>query len=466
MLHIMLHNNDRINLMATPLNPSELKQSAINIKTRFVAISWRDLAISFGPIALLVVVAIWLAIWLIHPAPPNAITMITGPEHSNFWNTAEKYKKILARNGINLKIVTSEGSLDNLKKLNDPNSGIDVGFVQGGVAGDLPIDQLVSLGSISYVPVSVFYRGRERINRLSELEGKRVAIGMQGSGSRVLALTLLKANGIEAGGKTELLDMGGDEAAQALTDSKIDAAFLMGDSASPPTMGKLLHTPGIRLLDFAQAGAYARRFSYLNELNIPKGVFDLGQNIPSRDIRLIAPTAELIAREDLHPALSDLLIDAAKEVHSGPNVLQRAGEFPAPLAHEFRISDDATRYYKSGKGFFYRTLPFWLASLVDRTLVVLLPIILLLIPGFKLVPLLYGWRIKSRIYRWYGILIALERAAVVDTDTPEQQAQLLKRLDHIEESVNRMKMPLAFADQFYVLREHIGFVRNRLLSRS
>jgi hypothetical protein len=147
-------------------------------------------------------------------------------------------------------------------------------------------------------------------------------------------------------------------------------------------------------------------------------------------------------------------------------VLQRAGEFPAPLAHEFRISDDATRYYKSGKGFFYRTLPFWLARLVDRTLVVLLPIILLLIPGFKLVPLLYGWRIKSRIYRWYGILIALERAAVVDTDTPEQQAQLLKRLDHIEESVNRMKMPLAFADQFYVLREHIGFVRNRLLSRS
>ncbi|HWW04415.1 TAXI family TRAP transporter solute-binding subunit [Collimonas sp.] len=450
--------------MVTPINPSELKQSAINIKTRFVAISWRDLAISFGPIALLAVVAIWLAIWFIHPAPPNTITMVTGPEHSNFWNTAEKYQKILAHNGIKLKIVTSEGSLDNLKKLNDPHSGIDVGFVQGGVAAELPIDHLVSLGSVSYVPVSVFYRGREMLNRLSELNGKRVSIGVPGSGSRVLALTLLKANGIEVGGKTELLDMAGDEAAQALTDGKIDAAFLMGDSASPPTMGKLLRTPGIHLLDFSQAAAYARRFSYLNQLNIPKGVFDLGKNIPSRDIRLIAPTAELIAREDLHPALSDLLIEAAKEVHSDANVLQRAGEFPAPLAHEFRISDDATRYYKSGKGFFYRTLPFWLASLVDRTLVVLLPIILLLIPGFKLVPMLYGWRIKSRIYRWYGILIALERAAI--THTEEEQEQLLKRLDHIEEAVNRMKMPLAFADQFYVLREHIGFVRSRLLNRS
>ncbi len=450
--------------MANPLKPSDLKQSAINIKTRFVAISWRDLAISFGPIALLAIVAIWLAIKFIHPAPPSTITISTGSENSSFWKIAEKYRTILARNGIKLKIVSSEGSLDNLKKLSDPHSGIDVGFVQGGVAGDLPIDGLVSLGSISYVPVSVFYRGHERLDRLSELRGKRVAIGVPGSGSRVLALTLLKANEIELGGSTELLDMGGDEAAQALTDGSIDAAFLMGDSASPPTMVKLLHTPGISLLDFSQAGAYARRFSYLNELKIPRGLFDLGKNIPSRDIRLIAPTAELIARDDLHPALSDMLIDAAKEVHSGANVLQHAGEFPAPLAHEFPISEDATRYYKSGKSFFYRSgLPFWLASLVDRTLVVLLPIILLLIPGFKLVPLLYGWRIKSRIYRWYGALITLERA--VATHTEEEQADLLQRLDRIEEGVNRMKMPLAFADQFYVLREHIGFVRTRLQSR-
>lgn len=446
--------------MAIQHTASEYKQSVKTIKARFVAISWRDLAISFGPIVLLGVIGIWLAIWLINPAPPKTLTITTGPEHSTFWNDAQKYRKILARNGIQLKIVTSEGSLDNLKKLNDPTSGVDIGFVQGGLGENMSTDSLMSLGSIAYVPVSVFYRGDKTINRLSELKGKRVAIGLQGSGSRVLALTLLKANGIVAGGKTELLDMGGDEAAKALTDGTIDAAFLMGDSAAPPTMGKLLRAPGIHLLDFAQADAYARRFTYLNELKIPKGVFDLGRNIPGHDIQLIAPTAELIARDGLHPALSDLLIDALKEVHSGANVLQRANEFPAPLVHEFRISDDATRYYKSGKGFFYRTLPFWLASLVDRTVVILLPLILLLIPAFRLVPMLYGWRIKSRIYRWYGSLIALERGTIAET--PEERAEMLRRIDQIEESVNRMKMPLAFADQFYVLREHIGFVRARL----
>ncbi|MGS0740223.1 TAXI family TRAP transporter solute-binding subunit, partial [Glaciimonas sp. GG7] len=291
------------------------QQSAQHIKAKFVAISWRDLAISFGPIVLLAGVAVWLAIWLINPAPPKTITIATGPEHSNFWNVAEKYQKILARNGVKLIIVRSEGSLDNLKKLNDPTSGVDLGFVQGGVASglsaDLSSDHLMSLGSIAYVPVSVFYRSKKILDRLSELRGKRVAIGPQGSGSRVLALTLLKANGIEPGGKTELLDLGGDEAASALTDGKIDAAFLMGDSAAPPTMGKLLRAPGIRLLDFAQASGYARRFSYLNELKIPKGVFDFGRNIPDHDIRLIAPTAELIAIDScsMNRALREAITD-------------------------------------------------------------------------------------------------------------------------------------------------------------
>jgi TRAP-type uncharacterized transport system substrate-binding protein len=452
---------------------SSLRRPSVSaMKARFVAISWRDLAVSFGPMILLIGVGIWLAIWLIRPAPPKTLTIATGPEHSIFWNTAEKYRAILARDGVTLKLVPTEGSLDNLHRLASDDATVDVGFVQGGIADGVDTDGLVSLGSVAYAPVSLFYRVGSRntnrepdagvLTRLSELAGKRIAIGTPGSGSRVLALTLLKANGIEPGkgSKTRLLDMGGDEAAQALVRGNIDAAFLMGDSAAPATMGKLLRTPGIRLLDFSQAGAYARRFAYLNELTLPAGVFDLGRNLPDHSIHLIAPTAELIARDDLHPALSDLLIEAAREVHGKANLLQKAGEFPAPLAHEYPISDDAARYYKSGKSFFYRTLPFWLASLVDRTMVILLPIILLLIPGAKLVPLLYGWRIRSRIYRWYGALIALERG--VTTHTAEEQEQMLTQLDEIESAVNRMKMPLAFADQFYVLREHIGFVRSRL----
>lgn len=439
------------------------RRRAGKIRARFVAISWRDAAVSFGPIVLVALIGIWLTVWLIRPAPPNTLTIITGPPNSNFWNTAQKYRQILARDGVTLRVLTSDGSLDNLNKLMDPKVDVDVGFVQGGLATEAAANTLVSLGSVSYVPVSVFYHTTAIVESLDDLRGKRVAVGVPGSGARVLALTLLKANGIVPGGSTTLLDMGGDEAAQALIGGKIDAAFLMGDSASPPTMGKLLRTPNIRLVNFTQSNAYTRRFSYLNEINIPMGVFDFGKNIPPQDIKLIAPTAELLARDDLHPALSDLLIEAAKEVHSKASVLQKAGEFPAPLAHEYRISDDATRYYKSGKSFVYRMLPFWLASLLDRTLVILLPIILLLIPGFRLVPLLYGWRIKSRIYKWYGALIALERGGQPESE--EESTQMLQQLDQIEESVNRLKMPLAFADQFYVLREHIVFVRNRLMPK-
>lgn len=451
---------------------SDYTPSAGKIRARFVAISWRDLAISVGPILLLILIGAWLLIWLIRPAPPSTITIAAGPKESNFWRVAQRYRDILARDGIKLNIVETGGSLDNLKRLADPAQDIDVGFVQGGLAGALSADalsSLVSLGSISYVPVSVYYRvappredGRPvpPLRQLSELAGKRIAIGGEGSGSSVLAATLLKANGVEPGGSTQLLNIGGDEAAQALTSGKIDAAFLMGDSVSMGTMGKLLRAPGIRLLDFSQADAYVRRFRYLNTLKMPMGVFDLARNLPARDTQLIAPTAELVARDDLHPALSDLLIAAAREVHGKANVMQKAGEFPAPLEHEYPISDDAARYYKSGKTFFYRTLPFWLASLLDRAVVIVLPVILLLIPGIRLVPMLYGWRVRSRIYRWYGELIALERG--LSRESPEAQAEILRRLDDIEAAVNRMKMPLAFADQFYVLREHIGFVRARL----
>jgi hypothetical protein len=176
---------------------------------------------------------------------------------------------------------------------------------------------------------------------------------------------------------------------------------------------------------------------------------------------MVAPTEELVARDSLHPALSDLLIEAAREVHGKPNVMQRAGEFPAPLAHDFPVSDDAARYYKSGKSFLYRFLPFWIASLADRLLVVVVPLVVVLIPALRLVPSLYAWRVKSRIYRWYGALIAIERGALSETSAEERQS-LIEKLDAIEESVNGLKMPLAYADQFYVLREHIGFVRDRL----
>jgi TRAP-type uncharacterized transport system substrate-binding protein len=441
--------DDRLSLMVAEL------------RARLVTISWRDLAMTLGPILLLSLVGIWIAIRFVRPAPPNSITITSGPDDSIFRNTAEKYRRILARNGITLQILPSKGSLENLQRLNDPSFHVDIGFVQGGMADNIKVERLVSLGSLFYEPLAVFYRSATSFDRLSQFSGKRLAVGAEGSGTRVLASTLLKANGIESGGRTALLNLSGEDAARALTEHKIDAAFLAGDSATPPVMRGLLQTPGIRIFNFLQAEAYTRRFRYLTRLELPMGTLDLGKNSPDRTLFLIAPTVELVARENLHPAISDLLIEAAREIHGGATLLQHAGEFPAPLEHEFRISDDAARYYKSGKGFLYRRLPFWVASLADRTFVVLVPIVVLLLPGLRLVPTLYHWRVRARIYRWYGALIRLEREALMNS-APEQPEQMLKRLDEIEKGVNTMKVPIAFADQFYVLREHIRFVRDRL----
>ncbi len=408
-------------------------------------------------------VAIAASLWFIHAAPPSTVTITSGPAGSIFQRNAERYQKILARSGIRLKILTSKGSLENLTRLNDPRFHVDIGFVQTGLAAGMNVDRLVSLGSIAYEPLLVFYRGGPAVSSVSDLKGRRIAVGPVGSGTRTLALEILKLNGITPGGTTQLLALDGRAAADALIEGRIDCAFLMGESASPAILRELLHSPGIDLMDFRQADAYTRRFDYLNKLVVPMGVIDFGKNIPAHDIHLIAPTVELVARAGLHPALSDLLIDAARQVNGRATVLQRRGEFPAPLGDEFRISSDALRYYKSGKSFLYSALPFWVASLVDRVLAVLVPIMVLLIPSFKILPALYSWRIKYRIYHWYGALLDLERDLHAGA---ARRDSLLRRLDAIEEAVNRMKIPVAFADQLYVLRDNIRFVRERIAEAS
>jgi hypothetical protein len=422
-------------------------------------------AIAIIVILLISLSAILAVFWFFHSAPPNTIIITSGPEGSVFRSNAEKYAKILARNGVKLKILSSKGSLENLKRLTDPSFRVDIGFVEGGETAGLKIDKLVSLGSISYQPLLVFYRSAVPVDLLSELNGKRLAIGPPGSGTRNLALALLAANGIEPGGETVLVDLESDDAAKALLDGKVDAVFLMGDSASVQNMRTLMRTPGIHLLDFSQAEGYTSRITYLNRLVLPKGSIDFGKDIPTHDVHLIGPTVELIARSDLHPALSDLLIEAAREIHSRAGFLRHKDEFPTPLSHEFTISDDAARYYKSGKSFLYRSFPFWMASLVNRIIVVFVPMVVLLIPGMRMIPALYRWRISLGIYRWYRALLSLEQELIAHVE-PEERKELLLRLDHIEQAVNNMKVPASFAEQFYVLRGHIGFVRARLTNNT
>ena len=414
-------------------------------------------------VAFIVISAVFLfaLFWFFHSAPPDTITITSGTPGSAFETNAIKYGKILARNGVKLKILSSQGSLENLQRLNDPKLRVDIGFVQGGVTNGTSKRKLVSLGSVSYQPLVVFYRGDESLRLLSELAGKKLAVGAPGSGTHTLALSLLQLNGIQSGGSSSFVDLEADEAAKALLDGTVDAVFLMGDSASRQVMRELLRSPGIQILDFTQADAYVRRIPYLNKLLLPKGAIDFAKNIPDHDVSLIGPTVELLARADLHPAISDLLLEAAQEVHGGANLLQRKGEFPAAVEHDFPISTEAVRYYKSGKSFFYRSLPFRLASLMNRILVSFVPIIVLMIPALRVIPPVFRLRVKLNIYRWYRALLALEREHMADM-TAEKKEQLLARLNHIEQEVNKIKVPASFADQFYALRGDIGFVRGRL----
>ena len=422
-------------------------------------ISWRDAIATLGPIILISALAIAATLHFVRPAPPRSLTMAGGPENSNFRTVADKYREILARNDVDLKIVPSFGSANNLDLLVE--NKVDIALVQSGVTRASGTDDLVSLGTMFRQPVFIFYRSEQPIPLMSGLEGMRIAIGVEGSGTRFLAIALLKGNGIEPGDTTQFLALEGQAARAALMAGEVDAIFLSGDSASIKTVRELLHTDGIRLFDFVQGEAYERRFRYLNRLQLPPGAFDLGQNLPDRAITMMAPTVELLAHSDIHPALSDLLNEAAHEVHNRPSLMQNPGEFPHAIEHDYPMSSASTRYFESGKGFAYRYLPFWLASLFNRAAVILVPLLVVLIPGLRFAPLLYGWRIRRRIYKRYGELMALERVAL-EPMTPEQRTALLERLAKIETAIISVKIPGAFADQIYVLRRHVQFVRRSL----
>ncbi len=428
-----------------------------------------------GLIVLVGVLALW---WCVQSAPPRTIVMTTGPGNSTFSRYAARYAEALKAKGVTLTLLPSQGSQQNLERLKSGENDVDIGFVQGGLIQPNPTsqsgaagtptpsiatDDLVSLGSVAYQPMMIFYRGEARMERLSELAGKRIAVGPVGSGTRTLALALLQVNGIAPADKTtEFVDLDPESAGAALMAGKIDAVFLMGDSAPTSTLRTLLRADGVRLYSFTQADAYVRRFAYLNRITLPAGSIDLGKNLPSENVVLVGPTVELIARENLHPALSDVLLDVAQQVHGRATMMQRGGEFPAPLEHEFKISEDAKRFYKSGKSFLYRSVrSFWLASMLDRILVVFVPMLIVLIPTLRFLPVAYRWSNQLKIYRCYRPLLQLEREAAQPKNAAERR-ELMRRLDEIEAMVNRLKVPASFAEQFYFLRSHIGFVRARL----
>lgn len=435
---------------------------AERIRARLRAMSVRDTLVFGLPAIALIVGAFWFAAQFIRPAPPGYVVMSTGSPGGAYEMFAARYTPILERNHIQLRTRPSAGALENLQRLKNPQEEVDVAFVQGGLAVGDSDATLVSLGSFYLEPLWVFYRQDKRHERLTQLKNLHIAIGAEGSGTRQLALELLQANGITAN-TARFSPLGGLQAVQALSAGKVDVIFLVGPAQSPAVWSALF-TPQLRLMDFAQAEAYVRRFPYLSKLSLPRGAIDLVRDVPQQDVQLVAPTATLVAREDVHPALVDLLMQAAAEVHGKPDLFQRAGEFPNREQVDFPLSKEADRYYKSGVSFLQRYLPFWAATLIDRLIVLLIPLIAVLFPLFKILPALYAWRMRARIYKWYGELKFLE-AEIEESPAPRRE-EWLQQLDRLEEVANHIPTPLAYANQLYILKEHIGLVRGRVLDRT
>lgn len=432
---------------------------------RLKQLSWRDLVFVALPSLLLVIGAFWLAAQFIKPAPPAQFILSTGGEGGAYQLFAARYKEVLARYGIELVAKASAGSSENLQRLRDPAFSVDAAFIQGGTARLGEQDHLVSLGDFYHEPLWIFCReaALRGGDRILDLKGKRVAVGGAGSGTRHLALELLAANGIDAT-NTRLIEEGGLGLVERLQKNEIDAVFVVGPTQSS-LVWSLLYTPGVRLMSLAHAEAYARRFPHLARLVLPRGAIDLTQEIPPRDIELVSPMTTLLVREDTHPALIGLLMQVASEVHGEPGVFQKPGEFPRAGHSDFPLAKEAERYYTSGKPFLQRYMPFWAATLIDRMMVMLVPLLAVLLPLFKFAPQLYGWRVRSRIYRRYGELKFLENE-VNENPAAHSRAEWLEMLDRIETDASRIRTPLTFSDMLYTLRVHIDLVRAIILRRT
>ena len=431
-------------------------------ETQFTRAHRRYVVIGSIAAAVLVVVALGVSLAIIDPAPPRTVVMTTGSPGSAYSEVAERYREVLARDGVELRLIPSAGAIENLNRLSDPNSGVSVGFLQGGITNAKKSPELASLGTVFYEPLWFFYRGVQIDRGLSGFRGKRMSIGPEGSGTRALTLELLARNGIDQA-FAELLPFPPEVASEKLLSGEIQAAIML-TSWDSPVVRKLVAATDVDLVSFPRTDAYVALYPFLNKLVLPTGVGDLATNRPPRDMILIAPKASLVVRRDLHPAIQYLLLDAASEIHGGPGIFNKAGQFPAAEATDLPLSNSARQYYKSGQPFLQRYLPFWLAVLVGQLLILAIPVVGVLYPMLRLAPAVYGWGMRRRIFRLYGQLKFLELE--LDRRRPEQDVtDLVGKLDRLEARANHLRMPAAFAHLLYTLRMHMNLVRAKLEKR-
>lgn len=438
-------------------------------RIRLTLLAVRDLLLSAGPLVVVVAGLVALAFWWLDPNPPKRVVLATGPDQSAYAAFGQRYADALAAKGIELVLKATDGSSDNLELLREGE--VDLAFVQGGSAAftETDADDLVTLGNLFVEPLWLFYReqsalrhtGRPRIGQVAQLRGWRVNVGTPGSGVPQLFESVLVANRMKPG-DVMLSGSAHTPATVAFLNGEVDA-LVFASAPESPLVQMLLQTPGVRLLEFAQAQAYARRFAYLKPVVLPQGVVDLGRNVPATNVSLIAPTTSLLARADTHPAVLQLMAQTAVTLHGTPGWFRQQREYPNLAQAELPVAAEALRAQTAGTPFLQRHVPFWMANLVERMWLALGLILALALPLSRIVPPLYTMRIRSRVFRWYAQLRDIERRAAQAETGAAALPALLAELDSLERCTDDIVVPLAYTDELYALRSYIQMVRKKLL---
>ena len=419
---------------------------------------FRDKLIIICPAVLIAILAFVIAFYFVDPFPLRSFTIGCGPPEGANFGYAQAYQKILSKEGIRLELRNTAGSVENLKQLGVASGGVEVAFVQGSMKSLAQDTDLVSLGSLFFEPLWIFHRSDFVLHRLPDLKGLRLAVGEEGGGTKTLTMQLLAKNGVNSQ-NTQILAHGYQKAADMLLNGDVDAAFFVSTHLADHVID-LIDSKSVKLMGLERAEAYALLYHYLYVLKVPEGVIDFEANIPSHDLTLVAPTTQLLARSDLHPALINMLLMAANEVHKVGGEFEREGEFPAPKYLDFKLSAEAERFYQFGPPFLQRYLPFWIAIFVSRMTLLILPFVAVFFPFFKVMPLIYRWRMRSKIYRWYSKLRAFDPEQYKG-EAKESLMTHLSQLDEIEEKVSKISVPLAFSEELYHLRMHIDMLRRK-----
>ncbi len=421
--------------------------------------SYSELLLTIIPVIALIYAAFWGAYQFVSPAPPRTISISTGNIHGSYYAFAQKYKEQLALDGIDLTILESHGSRENIKRLLAHEA--DIALVQGGTA--YADENLLSLGSLYYEPLTIFYKKQLKLQRLHDFSGLKIAIGVKGSGTRMLASQLFAINHVNSV-NTTFVDLNPLESLQQLKKGTVDAVVFVS-SINTPVIRELLLNKDFTLFNFSRADAYSQVLPFLSKVTLYEGIIDFKNNIPHQAVTLLAPTANLVVRDDLHKSLSILLLQAMEKNHGTNDLFAKPGFFPSEQLTAYPVTDVAQRYLKVGPPFLIKYLPFWVATFIDRMVVLTVPVLLLLLPLFKIFPPLYRWRIRSKVYRWYEQLQDVDDQSRLDELTDENHAALNRRLERIEDEVSKLHTPLSNADQLYNLLVHIDLIKQNIHSR-